>query len=243
MLQPESSSSETLFRICVANAAHVGGALMAQLIRQTQGELASRDAKGSSEHSPAGAALRLLLQHEPALVKAYPAALQEIFAANSAGLAPGELLRAAPSVQVPAPVALSPAQQTALQATDALLAQLNALASAAQGMSGVQPECNPLRPENYIRALHSVVAESGVPASVRQAWMEHMLVLLGGKLVEVYQRALDELRYQDSVSAADGAGGGDPVQCSVALEVQEVQEPPPAGRASCFAPGARDQGA
>lgn len=212
----------TVFRACVVNAVREGEDLMAQLIQVTRGALGSEESstRNIAQRNLASDALRLLGQHESTLVKAYPMALLEIFAEGPAGT---KARRADPTGmdfgelslvdddEVQAQVELSRAQQLALHATDATLSELNGLVSAAQGLRRVQPERNPLRPENYIRALQQVIAETGVPAPVREAWMQHMRGLLGQELVEVYKRATQGLRAQGiqavGYSRAEASGG------------------------------------
>lgn len=195
----------TVFRACVVNAVRESEALMAQLIEAMRTALISEEAQTRNvvQRDTASDALRLLGQHDAALVKAYPMALLEIFAEgpistknrqiDPTGMDFGEL-SLVDDAQVQAQVELSRAQQVALHATDVPLTELNALVSSAQGLQRVQPERNPLRPENYIRALQQVVTATGVPAAVRQAWMQHLRALLGPQLIAVYQRAAQELR-------------------------------------------------
>lgn len=200
-----ASVLRTVFRACVVNAVRESEALMAQLIAATRAALVSEEesTRNVVQRDTASDALRLINQHEPALVKAYPMALLEIFAegpagaktrqADPTGMDFGEL-SLVDDAQVQAQVELSRAQQQALHTTDAALTELNGLVSSAQGLQRVQPERNPLRPENYIRALQQVIAETGVPLPVREAWMQHMRSLLGPELVGTYQRAAQGLR-------------------------------------------------
>ena len=179
---------------------------MAQLIAVTREALVRQESGGTrdiAQRNTTSDALRLLGQYEVQLSKAYPMALLEIFAegptgarqrpADASGMDFGEL-SLVDDAQVQAQVELSRAQQLAIYTTDATLSELNGLVSAAQGLHRVQPERNPLRPENYIRALQQVVADTGVPPPVRDAWMQHMRELLGKELVGTYQRAAQDLR-------------------------------------------------
>ena len=206
-MQQPAPRTRTVFRACVVNAVREGEALMTQLVQVTRGALTSQESelRDIARRNLASDALRLLNQHEAALVKAYPMALLEIFAegpaaakphqADASGMDFGEL-SLVDDAEVQAQVELSRTQQLAVHATDAVLAELNALVSAAQGLHRVQPERNPLRPENYIRALQQVVSETGVAAPIREAWMQHMGDLLGSQLVDVYKRAATSLREQ-----------------------------------------------
>ena len=141
---------------------------MEQLLQATTAALTADEAATRDVHqrTELADALRLLREHAPTLVKAYPMALLEVFAegpapaksmpATATGMDFGEL-SLMDDAQVQAQVEFSRAQQLAVHATDATLAELNTLVSAAQGLRSVQPERNPLRPDNYIRALQQVV--------------------------------------------------------------------------------------
>lgn len=178
---------------------------MGELVKATQIALTGEESinRNIQQRNLISDSLRYLNQHEAALVKSYPMALLEIFAEGPAaskgresahtGMDFGELSLLDES-EVQAQVELSKALQSALHATDAVLAELNTLVSAAQGLRSVQPERNPLRPESYIRALQHVVSETGVPPEVRPLWMQHMRDLLGKLLVEEYKKTVSSLR-------------------------------------------------
>ena len=202
---PSAPVVRNVFRACVVTAVRESEALMAQLIEATRIALTSEETetRNVTQRDTASDALRLLSKHEATLIKAYPMALLEIFAegpagaktrqADPTGMDFGEL-SLVDDAQVQEQVELSRAQQVALHTTDAALSELNGLVSAAQGLQRVQPERNPLRPENYIRALQQIITETAVPTNVREAWMQHMRSLLGTELVGAYQRAAQALR-------------------------------------------------
>lgn len=178
---------------------------MQQLVKVTQSALAGEETRLRSieQRNLVSDALRLLNKHQGELVKGYPMALLEIFAegpslskgraAEDTGMDFGEL-SLMDEHEMQAQVELSKAQQSALHATDAVLAELNTLVSSAQGLRSVQPERNPLRPESYIRALQRVVGDTGVVPEVRQLWMQHMRDLLGQLLVDEYKKTAASLR-------------------------------------------------
>ncbi|PTT22448.1 peptidase [Acidovorax sp. HMWF029] len=205
-MSQSASRTRTVFRACVVNAVRGGEALMQTLIKVTQRALAEEEtgSAGIQQRNLISDSLRYLNQHEAALLKGYPMALLEIFAegpavtkgrspADDTGMDFGELSLMDDNEML-AQVELSKAQQSALHATDAVLAELNTLVSAAQGLRSVQPERNPLRPESYIRALQRVVSDTGVSPEVRQLWMQHMRDLLGKLLVEEYKNTAKSLR-------------------------------------------------
>lgn len=180
---------------------------MEKLVAVTRNALTAEEStvRNIQQRNLASDSLRLLGQHETALVKGYSMALLEIFAegppaaagkARSADDSPldfGELSLMDES-EVQNQVELARAQQLAAHATEAVLAELNTLVSSAQGLRSVQPERNPLRPESYIRALQQVVGETGVNAEVRGLWMQHMRDLLGKLLVDEYKTMVKSLR-------------------------------------------------
>lgn len=179
---------------------------MQELVKVTQGALTGEESvvRNIQQRNLVSDSLRFLNQHEAALVKGYPMALLEIFAegpstakgrssAEDTGMDFGELSLMDEN-EMQAQVELSKAQQSALHATDAVLAELNTLVSSAQGLRSVQPERNPLRPESYIRALQQVVGDTGVSPEVRQLWMQHMRDLLGKLLVDEYKKTAASLR-------------------------------------------------
>lgn len=206
-MSPTESSIRTVFRVCVVNAVRRGEALMGELFKVSEAALTQQESSKRDPHQRLqwSEALRQLRTHEAALLKAYPMALLEIFAegpatakprpADATGMDFGEL-SIMDDAEMQAQMEFSRAQQLAAHVTDAALAELNALVSAAQGLRSVQPERNPLRPECYIRALQRVVGDTGVPGEVRQIWMRAMQEPLGGLLVEEYKCAAQALRDQ-----------------------------------------------
>lgn len=178
---------------------------MRQLVDATHGALANAEAseRNYQQRMLIGDGRRLLNQHEATLFKAYPIALLEVFAQGPAKMSAPLVsdtgldfdgLALLDEAEMQNQVELARAQQRAVHATDAVLADLNALVSSAQGLRSVQAERNPLRPENYVRALQRVMTEVDIAAPVRQLWMQHMSVALGALLVNEYRHAAQSLR-------------------------------------------------
>ena len=209
--------SRAVLRACVVTAVREGEQLMDQLVKFTLDALAKQESETRviAKRDLASEALRLLREHQAGLLKAYPMVLLEMFVdgpaapsskpSGSSALDFGEL-SLVDDDEVQSQVELSRAQQMALHTTDEILSELNGLVSAAQGLPRVQPERNPLRPENYIRALQRVVSDTQVIAAVREAWMQHMRAYLGQQLVVVYESAVKGLR-EHGVEQV-GWGGG-----------------------------------
>ena len=123
---------------------------MDDLVKFTLDELAREESETRviAKRDLAHEAQRTLREHHPALNKAYPMVLLEMFAdgaaAPSAKPAPASALdfgelSLVDDDEVQAQVELSRAQQVALHTTDEILSELNGLVSAAQGLPRVQP--------------------------------------------------------------------------------------------------------
>ncbi|MCW8192605.1 DUF1631 family protein, partial [Verminephrobacter eiseniae] len=193
-------------RHCVVNAIHRSQALMDQLLQSTHRALVS---KGENEREPQrliADSLRLLDQHRPALIEAYPETLLGQFAERQTE-ATGW---AAPDPDGPVRFLMlvkertesSDIQQSVLHDTQTELAELDALVSAAQGLPDVQSGHNPLRPGNYVRALQQVLEHTGVSTPVRQIWMQQMGEFLGVLLAQEYRNAAHDL-YEQGVQPLD----------------------------------------
>lgn len=155
-------------------------------------------------------ALSLLESHTAALSKGYPlalaAALTQTAPAGEAGPAALKDLRfdqleLMDSAQVHERVALARAQQAVLLATDTTLTEFNTYMCAALGMSVVQPERNPLRPEVFVQALQNLLTPLPAPALVRLECLQHMSVALGQALSQLYSTLSAQLQTQGVTAA------------------------------------------
>ncbi|MCW5238833.1 DUF1631 domain-containing protein [Verminephrobacter eiseniae] len=194
-------------RHCVVNAIHRSQALMDRLLQATHRALVL---KGESDREPRqhliADSLRLLEQHRPALIEAYPETLLGQFAARQTE-ATGW---AAPDPDGPVQFLMlvkertesSDIRQSVLRDTQTELAELDALVSAAQGLPDVQSGHNPLRPGNYVRALQQALEDTGVSTQVRQIWMQQMSEFLGVLLAQEYRDASHDL-YAQGVQPLD----------------------------------------
>ena len=126
-------------------------------------------------------------------------------------------------VQVQESVAIARAQQLALLATDASLAELNTLICSALGLGAVRAESNPLRPEAYVNALKSVLEQIAVPSAVRMDWLATLSAALGAELHTLYSTLAKKLQGQGVVAvgyarAPTSIGAGVGVPGSVSLD-------------------------
>ena len=77
------------------------------------------------------------------------------------------------------------------------LADLDSLMSGAQGHEWVQPESNPLRIENYVRALGQSISAVQPALEVLDCWQHFMGMQLGSLLSSEYVRTTQLLRQQE----------------------------------------------
>ncbi|RYX90229.1 MAG: DUF1631 family protein [Comamonadaceae bacterium] len=208
-----SDTPITLYDACLAEAAAGGRALMDSMVSQSRLSLqqAAAMAGNGPEREAIAESLRILSKHEAPLGGAYASALQEAFAggapAESARVpagAPGpsfDQLELMDESQVQESVELARAQQAAVLAVEGPLAEFHALICAAQGLKTVQADCNPLRPEVYVRVLRDVLVRSGAPTIARLRWMPHFGAALGRELSNTYAMLSARLR-QGGVTAA-----------------------------------------
>ena len=211
------SDSAAIYRACIVNAVKRSAALMTDLVRQVRehwGEAPVEDAQASA------AALTALAGSGSKLVAEYPMALLELVAQGAATAqgrtsAEARLNRVEPGEARARMEMVRTRQQVAREAAPALT-ELDGLMGSVQGFDRAQPERNPLRPGNYVRALYGVVAGAGVPDEVRRQWLLRMSERLGALLSREYRRVSDELRgqgirpvhYMPTVRSRQGDLGG-----------------------------------
>jgi len=193
---------QALYRACMKEAAAQGRTLMQRLVRSAAASMPHRAARTPSEHERQllKDAARTLMKHENALCEAYPQALLSEFAQAISG----DHRRSAPlsfdelelmgDDQMQQSVDLMRLQQIVLATVEPELTELNALICAVQGMTSVQADRNPLRPEVYVRSLRTVTMQSPVPMAVRSRWMDGLGEALGPELARVYQELCVLLR-------------------------------------------------
>lgn len=246
---PPTAQHQALYQATLEEAAAGGSALMAKLVAATGRALYTRELAARTAHErDALVALGKLLQAKDAELRSlYPKALYAAFtnpelAKKSSPLSMAEVhfdqLELMDEGQVQESVAMARAQQVALLAVDASLADLNTLICSTLGMRTVRPERNPLRPEAYVNALKQVVEQIDVPGATRMDWITSMSVALGLELNAMYRTLAEKLRGQGVVAAgyavvqtAAGVGMGVGVPGSVALDTQyaapSTGAPPP----------------
>lgn len=230
-----------LYRATVAEAAAGGGALMGRLVAAAGKVLYTRELTARSLHERDAliVATKLLQSKEAELRALYPAALALAFANpdvvnKTAPLKMTEVhfdqLELMDEVQVQTSVAMARAQQAALLAADANLAELNTLICSTLGLKAVRPESNPLRPEAYVNALKSVLEQVAVPSAARLDWLATLSTALGSELHVLYRALADKLQGQGVVAVGyarvqTSALAGVGVPGSVSLDMRRDVSP------------------
>ena len=214
-----SGRDHALFEAILQEAAVGGALLMGKLVEAARLALQNQEAslRDLRERDIVATAANQLRRCEPKLCSSYPDALLRAFAGPEAGrktpiLSVSEVqfdqLELMDDTQVLASVTLARMQQSALQAAEGQLAELNTLICSVLGMGTVRSEHNPLRPEAYINALKDVVAQTQVPFSVQQLWFNAMSSTLGLELRALYVAVGSQLRKQGVVPVAYASPAG-----------------------------------
>ncbi len=203
--------NQALYRSVLQEASAGGVDLMGKLVAaarqvlQTQEagtrDLRMRDALAESAHQ--------LRQLQPQLCNHFPAALARAFAApqadrqssSQAGVAlQFDQLELMDDVQVLTRVTLARVQQTAMQAAEASLVDLNNLMCSVLGLSTVRADVNPLRPASYVHALKQVLDVTPAGADTQLQWCSAMAVTLGQELRALYSSLCIRLRQEGVVA-------------------------------------------
>lgn len=207
-----SPQYQALYRSIVQDAAVGGNMLMGKMVAAARLSLQAREAGSRDLREREGLAqsAKQLRSWESELCKRFPQALLDGFnnpaAARKAGtLASADVgfdeLELMDEVQVMTSVTLARAQQVAMLAAEASLAELNTLICSTLGLSSVNAERNPLRPQIYINALKTVVEQTGLPPAMQLDWLGAMSLTLGQELRAMYQQWCAALRGQGVVAA------------------------------------------
>jgi hypothetical protein len=211
MTQPTAHYA-ALYQATIEDAATGGRAIMDKLIEAVRKSVQTRlqTARDLRERDVHEESLRLLHAQERGLGEQYPIALLAAFTTpfSMGKVAPLNMaevqfdqLELMDDAQVQESVSMARAQQMALLAAEASLADLNTLICATLGLPTVRPERNPLRPEVYLHALKDVVERAAIPASIRLDWITTMGVALGAELKQLYTRLAGRMRAQGVVAA------------------------------------------
>ncbi|MBA2676355.1 DUF1631 family protein, partial [Ramlibacter sp.] len=196
--------NQALYRALMKEAAAQGRTLMQRVVARAALDMPQHAARSPDvvERNLLADAAKWLVKHEHALCEAYPQALLAGFAhaiagdGRNASALSFDTLELMGDDQMQENVDLVRTQQVVQNAVDAELSELNALVCAVQGLKSVRAERNPLRPEVYVRSLHTVTQESPVPASVRRRWLLHLGQAMGPELARTYQELSAMLRAQ-----------------------------------------------
>jgi hypothetical protein len=201
------STNAATLRKLIDEVIQQGSAMMDRLAVQAQGALhkAAGQTRDLRERDALEQAARLLDRHLVQLATRYPQALREGFAAALQDqsepvkeVAPLQFdqLELMDERQVQERVDAARGLQMAVMAVESELGDFNALVCAVLGLQQVQADRNPIRPEVFVRALRSILAECGVDVAVSQRWGQVMGPALGQELRKLYTRLKEQLLVQ-----------------------------------------------
>ncbi len=185
---------------------------MGKLVADARATLQTREAacRDLRERDALAQSAKQLRNWEAELCKRYPQALFDAFSNPEGAKKTGTLagahvefdeLELMDEVQVLTSVTLARAQQVAMLAAEASLAELNTLICSTLGLGFVNAERNPLRPQIYLNALKAVVEQTQVPPATQLDWLAAMSNTLGQELRNMYIALCAALRGQGVVGA------------------------------------------
>ena len=207
------NSNDDLYKETLRHAASQGALQMRRIVGSVRESMYARERSRTDirERQSIAQSINLLDQHEAALCSRFPDTLSKIFSGEIAvsGRAATlnlpklrfDQLELMDETQVMENVEMARSQQIVVLASEHTLADLNALICGLQGLAVVRPEKNPLRPETYLQALHSVVQELGLQTSVRHEWVRTMCVAMGAELRDMYAELAQKLTSDGAVAA------------------------------------------
>ncbi|MEO7392769.1 MAG: DUF1631 family protein [Ramlibacter sp.] len=180
-----------------------------------------------AERIELGEAWRELMQHQAAWCRRYPEELRAAFNASAkpkgsdsnfgslgGGSSRGLTLTLVDDAAIVEAIESSRLVQHVMPMVERPVSELDALVSSAMGLSTIQPELNPVRPEVFAQSLRALLGSAQVKPSTGSLWMKHMAEPLGIELQDLYGRLVTQLK-NANVQAAEyrvvhGEGGPRP---------------------------------
>lgn len=215
---PDSDSE--IFKQCLQHAVAQARDLMVQMVQQAVAVMQAKQNTLSDmrERIALDDDTRALLQQRELLADRFPGALKVALdsslsgsstAAASLSAKPAvvrfETLQLVDDAQVQSQIDTYRMQQTAENACDKELAELDALVCAARGLKIVQPERNPLRPRAFCAAITETLNASTATSGQRVLWTLQLGAMLGPELRKLYPKLVVFL--QGEQVQAVGYGG------------------------------------
>jgi Protein of unknown function (DUF1631) len=208
-----SSALIALYRSTLQEAAAGGEVVMGKLVASARQALSAREAASRDfrERDVLIDSAKQLRNWESELCKRFPKVLLEAFsrpvAADKAAFKPVaevnfDQLELMDESHVLTSVVHARMQQVVVMTVEANLSELNTLVCATLGLTAVQAERNPLRPEIYIKALTETVGQTTATTAQQLDWLAAMGVQLSFELDSLYATLNANLRAQGVVSAA-----------------------------------------
>jgi hypothetical protein len=228
-IDPIIAKNAATLQQLIDDVAQQGKGMMERLQAQARQALAhtAEKTRDMRERDLLDQATRLLQKHSEQMAARYPQALREGFSAalldepeRTGETAPLKFdqLELMDERQVQERVEAARGLQMAVMAVESELGDFNALICALLGLKQVQADRNPIRPEVFVQALRTILAESGVEVNVSNRWGNVMGPALGQELRKLYIQLKERLGAQGiepvgyavlrTPQASGGARGG-----------------------------------
>lgn len=212
----DPGTSKPSLQACIEAVLEQADALVEDLV--TGLELATSEERNKGLHARMNPQRRAVVQG----LVAQRAQLQQVFSATLRAAVYGGESRRKPSPakvrfddfqfleeeQIDANIELAMTEHEVMLAVESVLPVLNGLVSSLLGFSSVQPQLNPLRPENFVHALRESLTQCIPTDEARASVMGPAASLLGSALAQLYREVVDWMRSQGVESVAGNTGAG-----------------------------------
>lgn len=137
-----------------------------------------------------------LTQSRSVLTRTYPRRLRDAIVQGDGaqgttrrtGMSDSSMLQLVDDVEVSESLESVRLLQSLLPMVEQVLPVLDARMSSLIGLDSVQVEKNPLRPSVFARELRDLMAEIEPDGAVRTLWLQHIAVVLGRELAQLYEQ-------------------------------------------------------
>jgi len=193
-----SEHYQNLFRAALGQSARDGEALLREVLHAALRSLDAEIAKsaGRPERDQFRLSRQRLDNKAAALCAQFSAQLRQVFQSKQVRsskfgeLALGELshdqLEQMDETEVQERLEMARVLRSVQGSVQASLDELDRYMSALEGLDHVKPAHNPLRPQIYIKVLHTLMLDASVPTAKRISWLGHMAAPLGKALQASY---------------------------------------------------------
>jgi hypothetical protein len=199
-----ASQADVLLR-CLQEAANAAKPALERCIDHAVAALQVAEAQSlkTAERDDFALAWRELLRHRDGWCAHYPGALLAAFKQPMAlpvaarapvhALAGADMFSLVDDTEVEEGIESARLLQQVAPVVEQVLAELDGLMSAAQGLVNVHAEANPVRPEVYTQTLRTLLLGAPIAPTISTLWIRHLGEPLGRELKRIYERLINVL--------------------------------------------------